>query len=395
MESLYAMLFERAGLPKPWNPLAIDPALMTTQEYMSFANEHNKSHPSSAYNVDLESLNNYGNDKSTYTHFINRVKINGIEFEIWVKEDRKNYCKRDENGEYIRIDGQLVPYTDEEIGRLGYPPSEFMISIFDGDKRVAAAQDEWGCMLIMTAKEYRNFGLGTLIGKIARTLEPAKPSGGFTRSGALNFQRVHREFVSDALKSGFYSKLVREGIITAARVKEIIASIVPKKAKEKLDFGSDDPKDWMMFVDNYGSFIVYDRKMADVIERTDRELFLERMIKGYVYCAISDINNTARIRVFGASSPKLSRLLLGCAYTFAKAHGCRLWVEPEEYDIPGFQYGEEEKVIGHKSKEIINGPSIDYAMMGKAEEHFRKTFDKYDEFKHRMHEIADSKFRPS
>jgi hypothetical protein len=383
-------------LPRPWNPNEINPALLTSSEYLHLCNENDKWHGEQAYNVTLTDLNQYEGDKRAAYRHVRRFKVNGIAFDLMVKTRRCDYAMRDADKELIRIDGEVQFYSDEEVKRLGFQPEEFTLSIFEGDTRVASAQDEWGCVLIMVAKEYRQFGLGTVIGKAARTLEPGKTSGGFTPGGARNFMRVHREFVRDALASGLYSKLVRAGTITTERAKAIVVSAKPqhRPKRDEVDLASRDPASWLLFHDDGGSFILYDRKLAHIVDSEKHAMFADRMIKGFVYCYVHDTRDgpVGRIKQFGAENPKLAAFMLALAFTIAKEEKADIWVEPAEYDLPGFQYGDEENVVGYRSRKVLSGPTIDYRAMARDEARFRASFDRYQEFEYRLQEMAHSKY---
>jgi GNAT superfamily N-acetyltransferase len=385
-------------LPAPWNPDQVNPALMTLKEYQSYCNENDKWHPDSAYDFDLSQTHNEFQNKADFKK-IRTFKANGISFDLMYKTEKKEYAQRNPHDDgmnpWLRVNGQIVYYTDEEVKRLGYQPFGFEFAIFEGDKRVAMAQDEWGCVLIAVAKEYRGFGLGTIIGKIARTYEPGKTSGGFTPMGSRNFARLHREFVRDALTSNLYSNMVRGGQISMERVKEIVTSakVQMRPVKDDVDLNSNSPDNWLLFADHYGSFILYDKKLATVIdnERYDHT-FAERMIKGYVYAMPHESAGITRIKQFGGDAPGIKAFMLALAYTRAVIDKLPLWVEPEEYDLTGFKYGEEENTVGYKSKEVLDGKVINYISMVEEEKRFRKRFDEHDEFKHRLQEMAQSKY---
>lgn len=382
----------------PWNPDQINPALMTSKEYLQFCNQKNEWHPESAYNWTLAQMNTEFTKKSDYKK-IRTFKVNGIDFDLMCQTEKLVYAQRNlgansDTDPYLRLDGKIIYYNDEEIKRLGYQPTGFTFAIFDGETKVAAAQDEWGCMLIAVASEYRSFGLGTIIGKVARTYEPGKTSGGFTGAGSKNFVRVHREFVRDALANGFYSKMVRSGQVTIDRVKEIVASakVQQRPPKNTIDLSNNSPKDWLLYSDLGGTFVLYDRKLATVIDNSrydDR--FTERMIKGYVY--VQPGETVMRIKQFGADSKGIAAFMLSLAYTTAKLEKLPLWVEKEEYDLQGFEYGPEENTVGYRSREVLKGKLCNYRTMVEDEIQFRKSFDEHDEFKHRMHELADSKYQ--
>ncbi len=386
------------GLPAPWNPDQINPALMTSREYQQYCNENNKWHPDSAYDFDLSSTHNEYTDKAKFTK-LRTFKANGVEFDLMYQIEKKEYAQRNPDPHgfdvWLKVNGQIVYYTDEEIARLGYQPHGYEFAIFEGDKRVALAQDEWGCILIAVAKEYRGFGLGTIIGKVARTYEPGKTSGGFTPMGARNFIRIHREFVRDALTSGLYSSLVRAKKLTMERVREIVTSakVQMRPAKDSVDLSSNSPDSWLLFRDPYGTFVLYDRKLAAVINNDKyHESFAERMVKGMVYAMAHDDAGITRIKQIGGDTKPVHAFMLALAYTHSKIHDLPLWVEPEEYDLPGFTYGPESNAVGYSSRQVMDGKMINYIEMVEAERRFRERFDKYDEFKHLLVDLATAKF---
>jgi len=268
------------------NPKLIDPALLTLHEYMNLVDPSHKTHPDDAYNWSIMDKNNEWDQKSNYPKFLRRLKLAGLEIEIRVRVEPCRYIKLDDSGMPLRINGEIQFWTSEEAKRLGKKLEEYLIGVFHGNQKIGEIQDEWGCVLVSVAKEYQNIGLGTILQKLARTLEPTKPSGGFTPAGRAGFARVHREFVRDALKNGTYSSLVRSKKMTMERVKEIVASahIEKRNKPNNRNLSSSDPKDWLLFVGEYGDFILYDKKLKDLIEEggEQNDYFIDSMIKGAV-----------------------------------------------------------------------------------------------------------------
>ena len=393
------ILTERSHIPAPWNPAQLDPALMALDEYAQYCNRRDMWHPSGAYDCSIDDLNSKWQVSKSDYKLVRRFKIHGLDFELMLRSVKNRYCVPNpdpyERGDepHLRINGELVYYTDEEIARLGMRPLEFIIAVFHGDLRAASSTDEWGCMLVQVAREYRGFGLGTILGKFARTLEPAKDSGGFTHAGLGNFTSVHREFVRDALRNGLYSKLLRQGTLTMERVREIVesAKLHMTNQKRSLDLSTNNPDDWLLFSDNHGTFILYDRKLSDILGKDIAEKHVEAMIKGYVY-ALHD-GEVTRIKQFGGEGEKLRAFMLALAYTTAEVNRSTLWVEPEEYDLAGFQYGDEENVVGFRSRPVTHGHLIDYIAMAEREKRWRKARDPHQEFEHEMHELAVSKYQ--
>lgn len=382
-------LDERAAI-QPWNPKGVDPSLLTFQEYLALVNPGDKWHPEDAYDHD-GGFAEWDGRKDEFK-LLRRVKIRGIEFEFRIKIDKLHYAKRDANDDFVRQDGQVVYHTDQEVAEKGLQPHDFVITVWtprEGERCIGATQDEWGAMLVRVQRDYRGFGLGTLLIKLARSLEPNKQSGGFTGSGYANFVRAHREFVRDAIASGKYSQLVRAGKITMARVREIIDSVdLSKRPEKRSDLSSNDPRNWVMFADDYGAFIIYDRKLREVIESDEKldERFVDSMVKAYLYVAISD--GYARVKKV-TGDPKLKTFLYAAAHALAREDGATLYVEEEDADIVGFKLGPPDYKAGYKARPVLDGPVLDWRKLANAERKWRASFDRYDEFKNRLYEIAE------
>lgn len=377
-----------------WNPTGFNPALLTASEYGKAMNRKDKWHGADSYDFDVEKMNQYGSNPKDY-RLVRRFKARGLDFEMMVRVRQNRYVKHDSDDEIMRDQKGMAKYhSEEEANKLGLKPHDYSVAIFHDGKRVALAEDEWGAMLIVVAREYRGFGLGPLIGKFARTLEPAKDSGGFTNDGYRNLMKIHRDLVRDALVSGLYSKLVKSGELSQDRALDIITSAhLHIKRKDKVDLAANDPEQWLLYSDHNGTFVLYDRKLKDVIHEDVAEQFMENMIRGMVCVMIDETVGVARIKRFGAETVKLKAFMLSLAYTLAKTHEVELVVETSEYDLPKFAYGKETRVAGYASKPVLSGPIVDYRAMVDVEKRFRKSFDQHGEFGLEMHQIADSKYQ--
>jgi hypothetical protein len=343
-----------------------NPALMTLPEYYALVNEKDKMHPDSAYDVGLDALNRYDQDPKEYDKFLKRLKIRGINFDF-----------------YLKVRGK-----------------EVTVGVFNEDgERVAASQDEWGAMLIRVAQEYRGFGLGPILGKIARTIEPLKPSGGFTYAGRKNFIKTHREMVRDALKSGLYTKLVRQGKMSVERVKEIVdsAKLSVRQPAAKGDYSST-PKDWVLYVGD-SDFILYDRKLKDMIDEVGHwSYWTEKMVKGLVLVREPREGQAIVVR-FGGDTDKIKTLMISCAMSYCKNEGIAFNIDPEDRKYVDPKYGavseESHYLTGFERYTVTISDDIpNFAAWAPIERQFRKSFDQYGEFKNSMMEIAYSKFEP-
>lgn len=240
----------------PYVEKVVDPALMTTQEYIRMLDPGNKAHCDTAYKISLK--DRYQPSREDFSQLINHVEFYGIKFEIRMNEldraapDRK-YVKMTPKGEPVLDEkGNSVYLTQEEKEqRFANRRYDYSIGVFTKeDGYIGGVHDEWGCMLYQIVDEYQGMGIGSYVAELARKYMPDKPSGGFTSSGYRTIQKVHAKFVRDYMSSGMYSHLVKTGQITPQRVKQIIGSIVaPSKKREPRDFSSNDPKNWLFYVD--------------------------------------------------------------------------------------------------------------------------------------------------
>lgn len=404
MRDAIAIVEQRAAaLPQPFNPKQVDPALLTYQEYYDIANEDDKHHPDEAYTTTLAKFASESYlDKSKFPQLLKRVKLNGLFFEFRVRLEKRQYAKWMPDGFTPErgADGQPLYMSADEVAAAGLAPHDFIIGIYDEEGRTCgAAQDEWGCILIRVADEYKGFGLGVILSRFARHFEPGKTSGGFTGAGRRTFVKVHREAVRDALTTGRYGELIRSGSLTTARVKEIIAStdLKLKLPKSTKDLGSNNPKDWLLYAAD-GAFVLYDRKLREVVEDNDDSVWDwgERMIKGYVL--VRDNDGRGIMVRFGAERPGLKSFMLTLAASWCEHEGIPFYVDEEDIefvDTRRMQLAHVDKATGISRAEAhLTEEPIDYDGLARQEAAFRKSFDRYGEFHSWLLDLADRKFRP-
>lgn len=381
------------------NPRQVDPALLTFDEYWEMVDPKKKTHPNSAYDVSVADLNQYDYQrKENFPRLLRRIRRHGLDFELRLGTEKIEKTDPDRN--IIRIDGEIQYYTDEECQRMGY----WLLGLFEGDTMVGAVQDEWGCVLVWVAREYRRFGFGSILLKMAYSIQPDKSSGGFTSKGFATFRRVYREFVGDALKSGLYRKLIQQGDITLERVKAIVASAstIPRSTQSaEMNLSSENASDWLLYVGEHGDFIIYNRNLRGVLEEGERaDYFAERMIKGIAYVPIHEGHSEtwAMLRVFGGDSPKIRKFLINCAIEYCLRENATLYLEagePTDLDSSmGAADPESLAVRGFRSHKVIpTGKRMPYDQLAMQERAWRRSFDRYDEFRMQMMEMAYSKYR--
>lgn len=377
---------------EPYIEKIVDPALLTWEEFWEKVNPKGKWHPEDAYNWSIHQMKQ---KKTEYPILLNRREINGIFFEFRMnKQDYYQdnlYAKRDPEGEFVRINNVIQYYTREELLKLGkYKRYGYSFGVFHENQCVGVAQDEWGCVLVGVAQEYRQFGLGKLLTKMAWEAEPGKDTGGCTSKGAAVTRKVHAEFVHEYLQKGFYSHLVKTGKLTAERVNQILKSAsLQQKPVPKKDLGTDDPENWLMYHED-GTFIVYDKKFKDHYQEEDN-YWKEKCIK-----AIGDVggmmheNDNYRLRTLGGDTEQLKKFMFLCCLTWT---GKPLYVYQEDLPLAD-KIGEVNKERGSKNGWVtLVAEPVDYKPLERAERAWRKKFDPYNEFHIILMETAYAKYQ--
>jgi hypothetical protein len=378
----------------------MNPALLTFQEFWKGVDAEDKYHPPSAYDWSLSQMK-VTPDK--YPTLLFRRTLSGISFEFrMLKEDRyqeNSFVKTDPSGIPLRDPGGEVQYYSiDELAEKKLRRYDYSFSVFDGAQQVAVTQDEWGCLLVVVAREYRQFGLGPMLTKLAWEAEPGKSTGGCTPAGARVVQKVHQDFVREYLRNGTYSKLIKEGAITLERVQKILESaklesqFVAPKVKEKINLGMNDPKNFLLF-EEYGNFILYDRKLKDLLDRGDDErdfYWMERCIKGHSFAG-GGYHNEGKLflHALGGDTPQIKKFMFMLALSEAKIHGEKIRIFDDDLNM----VNPSEVELEEGNWATLKGTPINWKPMKAQEIQFRRTFDRYGEFKNRLLEIADAKYR--
>lgn len=381
-------------------PRQVEPAMMTTSEYELFSDPDGKHHPSTRlWNYSVAELSKR-NKPADFPELLFRKVIDGIRFEYKVKkEDRwvgDRYGDWDQEAKDYRRgpDGRVLMLNAAQAQKK-FPNRRYdhSFGVFDEQGRCAGVtQDEWGALLVMVAKEYRGFGLGSELIRMHLQAEPEKKSGGFTSGGRESFRRAHADMVRDFSSKGFYSAMAKRGDITPSRGIEILKSVRPSgKSRPSRNLSSNNPEDWLLYAEN-GAWIVYDRKLRDLLQddSVDEEsmhMWAESMIKGLAHVSSGASGKGYYLWNLEGESPGLKRALMSWAVAWVAEDGSKLWIYngQEEWVDPRFV-----KVDGHFASPA--GKVASPAGMIAAERKFRKEFDKYDEFKSRLLELAFSKW---
>lgn len=381
----------------PYVAKKVDPALLTFPEFYDAINRQRKSHQSSAYDWPLSSFRDHRNQFPT---LLFRRVIHGIPFEFRLRKkdqyQEEKFVKTDADGEIVRIHGEVQYYTIEELHRLQIGRQyDYHFAVFDGEQQVGTAQDEWGCLLVVVAPEYRGFGLGPLLTRLAWEAEPGKDSGGCTPMGQALVRRVHGEFVRDYLQKGLYSALVREGQISLARAQEIVASadLAPRTGHVR-NLNTNDPKDWLLYAED-GSFILYDKKLKDILVNytEDDSIWMNRCIKAMAFVGSDYFGQQYVLHHCNGDTPALKKTMMRLAVSWTSSEGDRLRVFADDLDAvdPSVMTLDEEGT--ERIYVTWKGKSLDFSSLARAERQWRKSFDRYDEFRNWILELSESKYR--
>jgi len=389
---------------RPFQQKIIDPALMTFEEYYNLVNPGDKFHPDSAYDSDLEDLNQYQKSEE-YQTLLNTITRNGLVFEV--REQTKdrwdgNYLKVTPDGEPVRDESnQLVYMGPEEVQQMIPEDQRYRYEHAVIEKKtgqiVGNTQDEWGTLLVRVASEFRRFGFGTLLVKLNRTRYPNRNSGGFTSSGAANLRRVHAAWVRDYMESGFYSHLVKTKQITVGQARTVIQSVRadrPPKTQQK-NYDTSNPRDWLMMSDGQSFAILYDKKIYEIEDPDwhENQWLIDRFIIGMASLSDYGTGSPPMInRVYGVNDQVKARML---EVLMNQMVGHYIRMDDEYAAILRSHMGrafqmEPPLQKGGYPKYYTNQETVDWKRPARVEQQYRKRFDPYDEWYARIIDWAEN-----
>lgn len=402
----------------PKTNMFIDPALYTFDEYKKIAgmkiDEYGDEyyHRSGAYSSTLAELNQY--PKDDYSRLISNIKKKGIDFVVKaqvVDYMQKPWFKYESNHKPIIINGvhQQLTQEEKELALKGKERYLYHFAIFNEQNEcVALTQEEYGCLLVRVAAEYKGFGLGPYLVGLHRKYFPDADSGGFTVPGINNLLKVHTQFVKDYLASGKYSKLVKDKVLTIDKVKEITKYV--DKVPTKSNLASDTPimsgKVQIFHEDTKSAeWVVYDEAISELMEKADTHQSIDYWVeKCLLACHYNEpiyrnkkLRSILRFGKYKNENVKLHMVKLACSYDIHK-NGITEFIIPKdelssvESLFENTKQSDSSTVISKfKSEYIIEDDILD--ALSKREQSFRKTFDKYDEFKTKLWELGASEIK--
>lgn len=407
--------------------MKIKPFEITYSDYLKVVNQHNEHHPSSAYQFDTKKLNEF-HKPNEYADLINQFTIMGIQFELrekkidrhqfdYVARDKEDNILRDEQGTAL-----LMTLEEKKVMIKNQFCYEHAIIRSDTKEIVAETSDEWGCLLITTASEYRGFGLGTRLLEKNQERHPLRHTGGFTPSGQNLFRTTYQRQVAKALGMGHYRKAYLAGTYTFDEIKEILveAGVVAKyveQEKEKyqkkgvnpdfiekfsrkkindnnIDLSMKNPGNWLLHCD--GNFaILYDKAIFTLLKERERyEHFIEKAIKGYVYVGgVYDQDSIPRLFRLHAENEKIRCFMTELMLN--ESIGSKIRMTKDDISLMRNHLGDKlffKKIPRSELFEtsVLEPTLINTKVMTFVERKTRASLDSYDEAWHQIQEIAYS-----
>ena len=277
----------------------------------------------------------------------------------------------------ITVKGE--PY---QVRAKGHPKEDALIDLAVLNAKgevVASAQNEWGATLLVTAREYRGYGFGQILGKYWYKFNPSSTSGGFTYAGQSNALRLWESRVRDFVANGWYSELIRQGRLTRARVAEIFAGLkghkvhLPEPTK---------PKSELLFYSDGTTFVIYDARFLTMDDPG------ESLVHAYGF--LRDMPRVGTFYYTFDYDRDFKALATEAALQMAKDEGVRLYVGKGYGDfmdldgIPGLEHDGDYVWL---SRDILPLRSL-----AAKEKRQRKVVDPYEQLQASLLEAAESKW---
>jgi hypothetical protein len=115
----------------------------------------------------------------------------------------------------------------------------------------------------------------------------------------------------------------------------------------------------------------------------------ERFIKGTSFAGGGyHPGNKLYLHQLGGDTPGIKRKVFILALSYAKKEG-----------VPLHVYNDDMSMVNESEMEVngnlvsLKGTPVNYSGMANEERRFRKSFDRYEEFKNRLLELAEAKYR--
>jgi len=437
-----ARYLQARSTPLPTSFPKTEIGLMTRDEFLAFRNPEDKHHNSESYDYDLFTLNHehprhvgsygsHGSDLVTVYHLSGGYQVMMEDKVIAIIHNGVAYY------DHPHLKGRIPPYVRDQVGKeekLGVTSlkqvkylSEVMplispiakkneqqfpvviqhiivkgeamvvraektpktdggvsLAVFNSDGLVVArASDEWGATLLTVAKEYRGSGLGKVIGRYWYEYNPSFTSGGFTPAGERNALSLWRDRVHEFSAQGWYSDLVRDGKLSLAKVKQILAEAGEKPEhieREKVPEAVKATGDILVYSDGDITFIIYDRAF---LQEPD-----EKFIHGYGFFRDAPDKGVFLYRI--EYDRPFADLTTRVGLQMARDNGENLYDGEGYHDLVEFEGIPGVVKEGDYIKVTQN--LVQVKVLAAKERRVRKAVDPYGEKESLLLEMADSKW---
>ncbi|MEL0638635.1 hypothetical protein V6259_17990 [Marinomonas sp. TI.3.20] len=365
-------------------------------------------HDSSAYerSATIDSINEYPKWKEAFNLTV-QTKIHGDRHIIYKmhKEDCADgtYIKKDQNDEHLYIDGKLQYLSfEEKCVMLGANRFSYWFAAFDSITGlcVARTQDEWGCLLVLVADEYRNLGIGSSLVQMTLRRNPEAYSGGFTPQGFHNRHRAFSNIVREDFAAGGYRKAYLEGSLSISTIRLIRDSLKPAKSKIRSIpqhlFEPNDPSKIMYYSDGGATYSYHTDSLmvGDIREESwGSRKILEKCL-GFVFI-MEAMNTPPRLLRYTGMTPKHTLDILFLA--MGQLAGKSVYIDTE--DAKNLELERDPRFISTSNKADSNGRlsftvAVDTSLVmhkfNSAHNHLIKRFDEYNEKESLIFESLDA-----
>jgi GNAT superfamily N-acetyltransferase len=280
----------------------------------------------------------------------------------------------------VLIDGMRFEVRSEQRPRLD--KLDTIVFLDPSGLIVAEGSNEWGATLLRVAEESQGRGIGRALAAFWYEFNPKSTSGGFTPSGRANAIATWQTRVHEFLSRGWYSALVREGRMSQARVKEILADLPKQPPKRRAETERVEPEaDLRVYVDDDGiAFVLYDARFL-----SDRD---EKYVYGYGFLRSSTAHGSFFYRI--EHDAKYLKLATAIGLQMARDQGEPVYVAAAPGDLIEWEVVLQAERDGDYV--ALTEDVLPLKALAAAERRLRRKSDPYREIPNSLLEIAESKW---
>jgi hypothetical protein len=143
--------------------------------------------------------------KKNYPKLHGIIRAKGKRLEMRRRGEEAFYAQDDPDNEYDLLrdkSGSPIYMTKAQMKREKLPRYDTTIAVFDGNRPVALASNEWGVPGIWVDTEYQRLGIGLRLLKEFHKVKRFKKLGQATPAGRQMARAYHRSRVRDAMRAG-------------------------------------------------------------------------------------------------------------------------------------------------------------------------------------------------